>query len=172
MPSSRWRAGAADTAAQRDGARGAAQRLPDARADAQRLREVATHASELADAVPPAAAPRRARDARETAIGLRESAQRIREARFEGMISELAAGLVAGTPCPVCGALDHPDPSEVRADRVTYEQEEHATAEAERAQDRVAEIDSKLAAASAVAADLDRTARPRRVRRAGPGSRD
>jgi exonuclease SbcC len=152
-----------DTAAWRDEARGAAQRLPDARADAQRLREVATHAIELADT---SAEQRRMRrdhaHARETAIGLREDAQRIREARFEGMISELAAGLVAGTPCPVCGALDHPDPSEVRADRVTYEQEQRATTEAERAQDRVAEIGRKLAAASALAADL--TARLARAR--------
>ena len=83
------------------------------------------------------------------------------------MISELAAGLVAGTPCPVCGALDHPDPSEIRADQVTYEQEQRAAAEAERAQDRVAEIDRKLAAASAVAADL--TAR---LARAGFGRTD
>ncbi len=158
----------ADLTAQRDGARGAAQRLPDARADAQRLREVATHAAELADV---SAAMRRLRgehaNARETAIGLREGAQRIREARFEGMISELAAGLVTGTPCPVCGALDHPDPSEVRADRVTYDQEEHATAEAERAQDRVAEISRQLAATSAVAEDL--TARLARAGFAGAG---
>ena len=70
------------------------------------------------------------------------------------MISELAAHLVDGTPCPVCGALDHPDPSEVRAGRVTYEQEEVATREAERAGEDAAEIGRALAGTSAVAGEL------------------
>ncbi len=145
----------AEHATRRDDARRAAQRLPDAQADAQRLREATAHATQLANEC---AAARRHREehaqARQTAVGLREHAQQLREARFDSMISELAAALADGTPCPVCGALDHPDPSEVRADRVTYEQEARATEEAEQAQEHAAEIGRSLAGINAVAKEL------------------
>ena len=144
-----------ELATRRDDARRAAQRLPDARADAQRLREATAHATQLANEC---AAARRRREehaqARQTAVGIREHAQQLREARFDSMISELAAALADGTPCPVCGALDHPDPSEVRADRVTYEQEARATEEAEQAQEHAAEIGRSLAGINAVAKEL------------------
>jgi len=144
-----------ELATRRDDACRAAQRLPDARADAQRLGEATAHATQLASEC---AAARRLREeharARQTAVGLREHAQQLREARFDSMISELAAALADGTPCPVCGALDHPDPSEVRADRVTYEQEARATEEAEQAREHAAEIGRRLAGINAVAKEL------------------
>ena len=144
-----------ELATRRDDARRAAQGLPDARADAQRLREATGHTTQLANEC---AAARRLREeharARQTAVGHREHAQQLREARFDSMISELVAALADGTPCPVCGALDHPDPSEVRADRVTYEQEARAAEEAEQAQERAAEIGRSLAGINAVAKEL------------------
>ena len=54
------------------------------------------------------------------------------EARIDGMRAELAATLVDGAPCPVCGSLDHPELCELRGERVTREQEEAADAEAAR----------------------------------------
>ncbi|HVN12857.1 MAG TPA: SMC family ATPase, partial [Kineosporiaceae bacterium] len=53
---------------------------------------------------------RRARDdARERRLDLRER-------RLAGMAAELALGLRAGSPCPVCGAVDHPAPAPTAAD--------------------------------------------------------
>jgi exonuclease SbcC len=40
----------------------------------------------------------------------------LRERRLAGMAAELAAGLVAGEPCAVCGATDHPAPAHTAAD--------------------------------------------------------
>ena len=61
------------------------------------------------------------------------------------MIGELAARLTDDTPCPVCGSLDHPDPSELQGRRVTHHEVEQAYAEAEAAKDEVAKLDSELA---------------------------
>ena len=61
-------------------------------------------------------------------LGLYDEASRLRRARIDGMRAELAATLVDGAPCPVCGSLDHPELCELRGDRVTSEQEEAADA--------------------------------------------
>jgi exonuclease SbcC len=65
------------------------------------------------------------------------------------MVFELAAMLEDGAPCPVCGALDHPDPSEVRGERVTRDDEDAASAEADRARREVEELAARRAAAQA-----------------------
>ena len=72
-------------------------------------------------------------------MSLREEATRLRNERVDSMIAELAAALVDGDPCPVCGSSEHPDPSEVRGSRVTREQEDAARAAAEQAQQAVAD---------------------------------
>ena len=70
------------------------------------------------------------------------------------MRAELAATLVDGAPCPVCGSLDHPELCELRGERVTREQEDAADAEAAAAADRAEMIGAKLAAADILVADL------------------
>ena len=85
------------------------------------------------------------------------------------MRAELAATLVDGAPCPVCGSLDHPELCELRGERVTREQEEDADAEAAQASERAETIGARLGAADVRVSDLIRPARERRLhRRRGP----
>ncbi|MCD6638643.1 MAG: SMC family ATPase, partial [Nocardioides sp.] len=52
--------------------------------------------------------------AHETAQALVAAKERwldVREARLEGMASEIASALVVGDSCPVCGSHDHPSPA-------------------------------------------------------------
>ncbi len=92
--------------------------------------------------------------ARMRTADLRDLALRLREARIDGMRAELAATLVDGAPCPVCGSLDHPELCELRGDRVTREQEEAADADAAAAADRAEMTGAKLAAADILVKDL------------------
>ncbi|MFD5333809.1 AAA family ATPase [Cellulosimicrobium cellulans] len=65
-----------------------------------------------------------------------EQEARVRAARIAGLAGELAAGLVEGSPCPVCGGTDHPAPAPLADDHPTaqdVEEAEHGRAEAERA---------------------------------------
>ena len=80
--------------------------------------------------------------------------------RLDGYAGELAAGLVDGEPCAVCGSLDHPRPAHRDSEPVTEEAfaaAEHArdeTAAAERrASDAAARAHAALAAAHARAGD-------------------
>ncbi len=142
-------------AASRDAAWLAAGRLPLVRAGADRQRAAASDAAQLADDCAGVRDLREQREtAREHANDVREHAQRIREERFDGMIAELAARLTDDSPCPVCGSLDHPDPSEMQARRVTHHEEEQAYAEAEAAKDAVAKLDSELAIVGARVGEL------------------
>src|SRR5260370_36311989 len=75
-------------------------------------------------------------------------------ARIDGMRAELAATLVDGAPCPVCGSFDHPELCELRGERVTREQEEAADAEAVEASEKAEMAGAKLAAADVLVADL------------------
>ncbi len=90
--------------------------------------------------------------ARETAIELREAFTTLRDDRIDGMIAELAGRLVDDTPCPVCGSIVHPDPSEVRGRQVSRADEEAAAHASEKAQERVRVLGERLAA---VQAELD-----------------
>ncbi len=139
----------------RDTARSASAELSAARADADRYRRAADDAAALVKA---RAEAERHRDdhlaARETAVGLREEASRLREARIDGMRAELAATLADGAPCPVCGSLEHPELCELRGERVTREQEEAVTARAERAVSVAEEIGKKVTTAETRVADL------------------
>ena len=144
-----------DLIARRDAARLAAERLPLVRADADRQRTAAADAAQLADDCAGVRDLREQREsAREYANDLREIAQLIREERFDGMIAELVARLTDDSPCPVCGSLDHPEPSEIQARRVTHHEEEQAYAEAEAAKDAVNKLDSELVIVGARVGDL------------------
>jgi DNA repair protein SbcC/Rad50 len=141
--------------AERDQAREAGQELPAVQAEADRCRRAADDASALVQA---RADVGRQSDAYASAriemADLLEGAARLRVARIDGMRAELAAGLVDGAPCPVCGSLDHPELCELRGERVTREQEEAAYADAAVAAETAELIAAKLAAADIQVADL------------------
>jgi exonuclease SbcC len=145
LPSRRQR-----VVAEVEAASGARIQVPVLAADAQRLDRGVRSLRALTDA---RAARRRLGSelltAREAAVGLREDAARLRVERVDSMIAELSAALVEGDPCPVCGATEHPDPSEVRGSRVTREQEDDARAAADQAQQVVAESAAAIARSDA-----------------------
>jgi DNA repair protein SbcC/Rad50 len=85
-------------------------------------------------------------EAREAAVALRAKYNELQSERIDSMIAELAARLVDDTPCPVCGSIDHPDPSEVRGRPVTREAEQEALVASDRAQDAVAQKQGEVAA--------------------------
>ena len=151
----RDRARRQDAIKARDAAGAAATALPQARGEAERHRRAADDAADLVQARTDAERERRAHlTAREKAVGLHEEANRLREARIDGMRAELAATLVDGTPCPVCGSLDHPDLCELRGERVTREQEEKATAAAESADKTAEAIGAKVTRAQTLVTAL------------------
>ncbi len=98
-------------------------------------------------------------DVQETALQLRKHAADLREQRIDGMVAELAAFLVDGDPCPVCGSLSHPEPSALRAGAVTRDDERAAQREAELAADRAEVIGRDLAAAASRVQQLSQQAR-------------
>ena len=103
--------------------------------------------------------------AREAAVARREAFTTLRNDRIDGMIAELAAGLVDGDPCPVCGAIEHPDPSEVRGRRLSPSDEEAAARATDEAQEQVRVLGQRLAS---VQAELDGAlGRLRELRREG-----
>jgi exonuclease SbcC len=97
------------------------------------LTERARWTRELADAVAEQHRARQDADvARDRAAAARAHASDVRRQRFDAITAELAAALVDDTPCPVCGAFEHPDPAEVRADHLSKDEETAAEQEADR----------------------------------------
>jgi len=92
--------------------------------------------------------------ARQQHVALLEKANDLRTASINTMVAKLAFALEDDTPCPVCGALEHPDPSALRDEGVTTEDEELARRAADEASQLVAEIEALLAADRATAAAL------------------
>ncbi|HSP38201.1 MAG TPA: SMC family ATPase, partial [Frankiaceae bacterium] len=133
-------------------------RVPEVESERQRLLRAARAASALT-----VARQRRSQaaetllTARETSALRREEAARLRVERYDFMIAELAAGLVDGDPCAVCGATEHPDPSDVRGSRVTKEQEDAARAAADEAQHVVADLSAAVAGLDAEIAGLQQS---------------
>ncbi len=93
-------------------------------------------------------------DARETRADLRDQADKLREARIDGMRAELAATMTDGSPCPVCGSLDHPDPVEPTFEPVSQEQEAAAIAHADQASAAADKAGQDVAAAEARIGEL------------------
>jgi exonuclease SbcC len=140
---------------ERDQARAAAERLPEVQAEADRHHRAALDAAALVEARTEAGRQSEAYlAAKLDYIHLFEEASRLRRERIDNMRAELAATLVDGSPCPVCGSLDHPELCELRGDRVTREQEEAADAEAALASERAETISARLGIADAQVSDL------------------
>jgi DNA repair protein SbcC/Rad50 len=139
----------------RDQAREAAERLPGVRAEADRYQRAAADMAGLVQARTDSAQHSQAYiSAKLEHADLVNEAARLRMARVDGMRAELAAALVDGAPCPVCGSLDHPELCELTGERVTREQEEAAVAEAATAGERAETIGARLGAADVRVSDL------------------
>lgn len=137
----------------RDAASGAAAALPAARAEAGGARQVAADAAALVREHARRAALREVHlTAREEAVAAQADALRVRGARIDGMRAELAAQMTDGSPCPVCGSLDHPEPVDAASfPPVSRDDEEAAFAlagdaarAADQAGNRLAEVDALL----------------------------
>ena len=85
---------------------------------------------------------------RTTAQDLRDTYQDRRQARLEAMAGELASRLADHEPCPVCGALEHPQLAS-SSDVVTAEQVAHAEARWQAAVQELAGTERTVAALEA-----------------------
>jgi DNA repair protein SbcC/Rad50 len=139
----------------REAASQAAAELPAAQAAADATRRMATDSAILAK-------ERASRDrlheahlaAREKAVESRSHALGVRETRIDGMRAELAATMTDGTPCPVCGSLDHPDPVEPTFEPVSRETEDAANALADRLTAEADKVGRNVTAAEARIGEL------------------
>ncbi|SDG09162.1 AAA family ATPase [Klenkia brasiliensis] len=139
----------------------AAARLPGAVTEQDRLAgQVAAAEAAVALAAQLTEVGLRVLDRREVVVAARERAVDLRAARLDGMAAELAAGLLDGAGCPVCGSAEHPDPAVPAGRVVTVEAEEAARADLERAEAGLADVlaeqadlAARLAAAQARAGD-------------------
>lgn len=75
----------------------------------------------------------------------REQWLTLRERRLDGMAAELAAGLVDGEPCTVCGSIDHPHPALSTASAVGKTEEDAARDHEQRAETGMAQARRDLA---------------------------
>lgn len=115
-----------------------AGRLEPARArlDAARRRDTL--------AVEASAATERLAVARERAAGAHESWLELRERRLRDIAAELAAELVEGEDCKVCGSADHPRPARAADGHVDRATEERALDAYRRAEEARTEADREL----------------------------
>ena len=136
-------------------ARAAAERLPALAYDRDRLAALRPDLVELGRvSTRMAVLGEQHLSARETALALAIKANDLRTASINTMIARLAFALESDAPCPVCGSLEHPDPSLLQDEGVSSDDEERSRLEAERAQRDVADLETRQAAAMATAAAL------------------
>jgi exonuclease SbcC len=80
----------------------------------------------------------------------------LRRRQIEGMAGHLAAGLVVGDPCPVCGSREHPAPAAPGTEHPTDDQVEAASLTARAAEARQRESAARHATAEGRAAEARR----------------
>ncbi|MFI9343566.1 AAA family ATPase [Streptomyces sp. NPDC052773] len=125
-------------------AAGRAEQLAERREPARRRLAAARERDRLAAQAD--TAERQALAAAHDAVEARAHWLDLKEQRLNGIAAELAANLVAGEPCAVCGATDHPAPARKDAAHVDRETEERALAACQRAEEQRAEHERRLAA--------------------------
>ncbi|GAA4560091.1 AAA family ATPase [Planotetraspora kaengkrachanensis] len=130
--------------------------LAASRARPDELRAAAAGIAVLADAARLAQELGTAERVRHAAVdeaqAARDRLQEVRRARIEGMAAELAASLVEGEPCAVCGSADHPAPATPTGRALSGDDEqaaqdlfERTRLAREKAEARCAEWSSRLA---------------------------
>lgn len=100
--------------------------------------------------------------ARSAAHDAREHWLEIREARLEGMASELAGRLAVGGCCPVCGSAEHPQPAlalqgapDATAEKAARRAVDDAESLLQAHEERLRELDTRLALARQQAGEGD-----------------
>ncbi|PPK70215.1 SMC family ATPase [Actinokineospora auranticolor] len=129
----------------------------------KRRAELAAALADKANLPKAESALRMAEDVGRAAVDAHQAARdevlRLRQARLDGMAAELAAGLVPGDPCPVCGGDEHPAPAFAVADRPTATDERAAqTVEQKALREREIAVSRVEKARTAVTTLVDRLA--------------
>jgi exonuclease SbcC len=125
-----------------------ARDLADAQAVLGAVRDLVGAEQDLAAAVEARSA------AATTARAAVQEEARLRTARLDGFAGELAAGLVADEPCPVCGSAEHPHPAPLGADHVREEDVTAAEQRRRAAEQAVNACDGTVVALTARCAGL------------------
>ena len=124
----------------------ASAELPSLMQESARITDAVEAAVDLAKARTAAAAAARAHeDARTAHNDARAHTLDLRERRLTGMAAELAARLVDGCPCSVCGAREHPQPASVAESTVTKKDEDAAAAREKKSGAAVEQTAAQLA---------------------------
>ncbi|MEU2347434.1 SMC family ATPase [Modestobacter sp. NPDC049651] len=133
----------------------AAARLPGLRATVTASWAALTAARAAAD-LAPRVGDQRAAVARlhERWNDARERWNDLRTRRLDGMAAELAAGLVPGEDCPVCGSTEHPAPAQRAGEQVTRADEDTARQRAEALEAELATARDALGEAERSLAEL------------------
>jgi exonuclease SbcC len=140
----------------RDDASAAAAALPTAQAKANAARQVAGDCAAFVAEYAKRSELREAhQNARDESFATQAEALRLRGARIDGMRAELAASMTVGSPCPVCGSIDHPDPVDAASfPSVSKDEEESAFKLSSEAVQAADQAGSRVAAVEAVLSDL------------------